>query len=256
MLLASTGGRFDVALPDADARRFLSDIKNNSSAFFDMLALVKTERSECSRLEDRDRIFDAVRSIEGGFCSVDRMVFRAMESWFVRRLEMQVVSSQEQGLAADAAEWQRVLGMLLCDRSEYKPALVLLEQSHATLDLEYGVDDPRTLSSLRALADCSDEMGCEVKAHHLHETCLERRRRVLGPEHRDTLQSVCDVAEGLQNIGQYSRAVEMLESCWAVNKRVNGEQHRDSMDALFKLADCYRAMGQSQRALPILEANA
>ena len=78
MLLARTGGRFDVALPDADARRFLSDIKNNSSAFFDMLALIKTERSECSRLEDRDRIFDAVRSIEGGFCSVDRMVFRAM----------------------------------------------------------------------------------------------------------------------------------------------------------------------------------
>ena len=148
MLLASTGGRFDVALPDADARRFLSDIKNNSSAFFDMLALVKTERSECSRLEDRDRIFDAVRSIEGGFCSVDRMVFRAMESWFVRRLEMQVVSSQEQGLAADAAEWQRVLGMLLCYRSEFEQALPKAEVHRNIYLRKFGPDHPDTISAV------------------------------------------------------------------------------------------------------------
>ena len=76
--LCSTGGRFDIALPDEQRAQFLSDIRAKSSAFYDMLALVKTERSECSRLEDRDRIFEAVRSIDGGFSTVDRMVFKAM----------------------------------------------------------------------------------------------------------------------------------------------------------------------------------
>jgi hypothetical protein len=102
---------------------------------------------------------------------------------------------------------------LLRDRSDYKAAIVLLEQIHATLTLELGPSDPRTLSALRALAICSDELGKAAKARIMHQTCLELRLQALGVEHRDTLQSMCDVADGLVNIAQYARAVEMLESC-------------------------------------------
>ena len=255
-LFCSTGGRFDIALPDSDAARFLSDIKDKSSAFFDMLALVKTERSEFSRVEDRDRIFEAVRSIDGGFCTVDRMVFKAMEAWFVRRLQAQVESEQEQGHDAAAAEWQRVLGALLCDKSDFKAAMAPLELSHATLTREFGPDDPRTLQSLRALAECIHENGDVTKAQSLHQTCFDLRLRVLGAEHRDTLESMSDVAQGLENLGQYARALEMFQTCWETHKRRNGEERRETMGALFQMAACYRSMGQFQRALPMLEANA
>ncbi len=70
----SSGSSFGVAFHPAERARFLEQITERSGAFYDMLGKVSTEKSECSREEDRQRIFAAVRGLDGGFSGLDRSV--------------------------------------------------------------------------------------------------------------------------------------------------------------------------------------
>ena len=49
-----------------------------------MLSRVNTAKSECSRESDRQRIFAAVRELDGGFTALDRGVLQTMTEWLER----------------------------------------------------------------------------------------------------------------------------------------------------------------------------
>ena len=61
----NSGSHFGVAFPPAERIRFLEQITQRPAAFYDMLGKVNTEKSECSRDTDRERIFKAVRGLDG-----------------------------------------------------------------------------------------------------------------------------------------------------------------------------------------------
>ena len=68
LLLADITGS-DSLVPRAGAperARFLQEITERPAAFYDMLGKVNTAKSECSRDSDRERIFAAVRELDGG----------------------------------------------------------------------------------------------------------------------------------------------------------------------------------------------
>ncbi len=60
----SSRSTFAVAFPPSERVRFLEQISERGDAFYDMLRKVNTAKSGCSRESDRDRIFDAVRTID------------------------------------------------------------------------------------------------------------------------------------------------------------------------------------------------
>ncbi len=72
-------------------------------AFYDMLSKVNTSKSECSRPEDKERIFAAVQELDGGFISVGRR----------EDFECKMMGA---------------LGTLFVDKGEYDLALPLLEE--------------------------------------------------------------------------------------------------------------------------------
>ncbi len=74
----SSGSSFSVASPPSECTRFLEEIPDRGEAFYDMLSKVNTAKSECSRDSDRQRIFAAVRGLEGGFTGLDRSVLHTM----------------------------------------------------------------------------------------------------------------------------------------------------------------------------------
>ncbi len=86
----SSGSRFDVALPPSERARFLEQIAEYGAAFYGMLAKVNTAKSECSRDSDRERIFAAVRGLEGGFTGLDRSVLHSMTEWLQRQLQQEM----------------------------------------------------------------------------------------------------------------------------------------------------------------------
>ena len=89
----SSGSHFGVALPPSERARFLVEIAERGDAFYDMLSKVNTAKSECSRESDRQRIFAAVRGLDGGFTALDRGVLHAMTEWLQRQLEEEVAQA-------------------------------------------------------------------------------------------------------------------------------------------------------------------
>jgi hypothetical protein len=66
-----------------------------------MLGKVSTEKSECSREEDRLRIFAAVRALHGGFSALDRSVLFTMTEWLQRQLEEEMADALASGQTDD-----------------------------------------------------------------------------------------------------------------------------------------------------------
>ncbi|WP_131803187.1 tetratricopeptide repeat protein, partial [Parafrankia colletiae] len=63
----------------------------------------------------------------------------------------------------------------------------------------------------------------------LDEDTFNRRRRVLGPEHPDTLASAHNLALTLRDVGKYELARELHEDTHARMQEVLGVDHPDTL---------------------------
>ena len=101
----------------------------------------------------------------------------------------------------------------------------------------FGPDDPRALTAQEALADFlnrgPERVTESLPLAHQH---LGSTGRVLGPEHRDTLDSMDTYAMSLSISGQLDRAISLWRECLAARRRVLGENHPDTIAAMGNLA--------------------
>jgi hypothetical protein len=54
---------------------------------------------------------------------------------------------------------------------------------------------------------------------------METRKRVLGDEHPDTLNSMANLAFTLKSRGHHDRAISLMEECWQLREQALGPQH-------------------------------
>ena len=148
----SSGSSFGVAFPPAERARFLEEITERSGAFYDMLGKVSTEKSECSREEDRRRIFAAVRGLDGGFSGLDRSVLSTMTEWLQRQLEEEVAGALASGNRDVDYKMMNALAELFRRKGEYDRALPLYEECLSKRKRVLGDEHPDTLKSLNNLA--------------------------------------------------------------------------------------------------------
>ena len=185
----SSGSRFGVAFPPAERARFLETITERSAAFYDMLGKVNTEKSECSRDEDRRRIFTAVRGLDGGFSGLDRSVMSTMTEWLERQLAEEMAGAVACGQEDVECRIMNALANLFHSKGEYDRALPLYEECLAKRKRVLGDDHPDTLMSLNNLAVLFDSKGEYDRALPLYEECLAKRKCVLGDDHPHTKSS-------------------------------------------------------------------
>ncbi|MFD6726017.1 tetratricopeptide repeat protein, partial [Streptomyces sp. NPDC060131] len=91
-----------------------------------------------------------------------------------------------------------------------------------------------------------DQAGGE--ARRMDEDTLERRRRILGEEHPDTLDSAHSLAVTLHALGQPTDAHRMHEDTLDRRRRTLGEDHPDTLDSAHSLAVALHALGQDADA--------
>jgi hypothetical protein len=108
----------------------------------------------------------------------------------------------------------------------------------------------RTINSLASVFYIKGEYD---RALPLFEECLAKRMRVLGENHRDTLDSLNNVAEVLKHKGECDRALPLLSQCLAMRKCALGEDHLDTLESLNNLAGLLCRTGALDHALPLLE---
>ncbi len=195
----SSGSRFSVAFPPCERARFIAEIVASGDAFFDMLGKVNTEKSECSRATDRQRIFSAVQSLAGGFSALDRGVLSTMTEWLSSIL----------GLACIHVE-----------QGQFDRARQLHEECLSKRRAVHGADLPIVLVSMVNLARVCLQTNDLSFALELYNDCYTRSRLVNGDDHPNTLSYLSSLASCYRALGQSDLASGMFEKCYAGECRV------------------------------------
>ena len=79
-------------------------------------------------------------------------------------------------------------------------------------------------------------------AHHRYEEVISTRKRLLGPEHPDTMQSICLLGEVLYRESKYPQAEVVLRESLQGREKVLGPTHPDTVMNIGHLAEVVRAL--------------
>ncbi|KAF2253361.1 HET-domain-containing protein [Trematosphaeria pertusa] len=123
--------------------------------------------------------------------------------------------------------------------------------AHASYALDSGVtgdDDEARTSLLWKLGLCLYEDGRWNEAEKAFSRVTETRKRLLGPEHPDTLASMSNQALTYKENGQWNKAEELNVQVMETRKRVLGLEHPDTLTSMGNLALTYWNKGWWDRA--------
>jgi tetratricopeptide (TPR) repeat protein/tRNA A-37 threonylcarbamoyl transferase component Bud32 len=113
-------------------------------------------------------------------------------------------------------------------------------------------DDPRTLAAQEALADFLNRgPGRYAEALPLALQTWQGRIRVLGPEHRDTLDSLDTYAVSLKHTGRHEEAISFNRQCLEARRRTLGASHEDTLNSMNNLANNLVKYGEFLEAIPL-----
>jgi tetratricopeptide (TPR) repeat protein len=78
---------------------------------------------------------------------------------------------------------------------------------------------------------------------------LDIRRRVLGPEHPDTLRSMHNLGDILYEEGRYAEAEKLLRETLNISRRVLGPEYPDTAASTYSLGSIALCRGKRDEAL-------
>ena len=108
---------------------------------------------------------------------------------------------------------------------------------HASADVETGLaKDPELQARMmETMGTVYFKLGLLAKAEALLERALETRRRLLGPEHPDTLEAASALARVLWQRGSYAESEKLIRQTLEVRRRVLGPEDPKTVDSLSNL---------------------
>ena len=240
-----TNSKFEVAMSKANTSAFLKDISRTPLESINrMLATIDVEKSECSKPEDKKRIFEIVLK-EVRVSQINSMIFERMRAW--------VIDSAEAARVADAHDLSMLdaVASLYQQMGKYEKAEPLyadcLEKRTATL----GDSHPLTLTSMNNLATILKVRRAYSTAEPLFVECLEKRRSVIGRWHPDTLLSMNNLANLYYNQGEHQKAEPLYLSCLENRRVILGEAHPSTLESLNNSAALYDTQGRYDMAEPL-----
>jgi tetratricopeptide (TPR) repeat protein/predicted Ser/Thr protein kinase len=108
---------------------------------------------------------------------------------------------------------------------------------------------PEVEAAIRnTIGSTDNDLGLYPEAAKQLEAALDLRRRVLGPEHPDTLLSMHQLAMVYVNEGKFPQAEALLSETVQIRRAVSGPEHIDTIRAMNNLAVVYDGEGKYAQA--------
>ena len=122
-----------------------------------------------------------------------------------------------------------------------------------------GPEHPNTLTAAQLLAQALDREGWNsndgryangryAEAEKLEREVMEAQRRVLGPEHPQTLSTILLLASTLQHESRYTEAEKLERDALEVQRRVLGPEHVDTLVTMSALSVVLEGEGRHDEA--------
>src|SRR6266851_2792298 len=120
----------------------------------------------------------------------------------------------------------------------------------ASSDIKTGMakDPDAQAGMMQVMGEVYLNLGLFSRAKDLEQQSLEIRRRVLGPEHPDTLNSMSDLADALNHDGHYAEAEKVDRETLDLRRRVLGPEHPDTINSMNNLEVCLIYLGRYPEA--------
>jgi serine/threonine protein kinase len=97
---------------------------------------------------------------------------------------------------------------------------------------------------LATIGNVYETLGLYPQAQRPLERSLELRRRVLGPQHPDTLRGMNDLARVLREKEQLTASEDLLRNTLATERRVLGPENPDTLSSMTELANVLHDEGR------------
>ena len=124
----------------------------------------------------------------------------------------------------------------------------LLDKTSADIDTGLTKDPELQAQMMHVMGYVYQNLGLYPRAQSLDQRALDIQRRVLGPEHGDTLSTMNNLANVLSAEGHYPEAEKLLRETLDTCRRVLGPEHRQTLQALYNLANVLESKGQYAEA--------
>src|SRR5216684_4049298 len=120
----------------------------------------------------------------------------------------------------------------------------------ASSDIKTGLakDPDAQAGMMQVMGEVYLNLGLFSRAKDLEQQSLDIRRRLLGPEHPDTLNSMSDLADALNHDGHYAEAVKLNRETLEIRRHVLGPENPDTLNSMDNLGDALWADGHYAEA--------
>src|SRR6267154_2396275 len=120
----------------------------------------------------------------------------------------------------------------------------------ASNDIKTGMtkDPDAQAGMMQVMGEVYLNLGLFSRAKDLEQLSLDIRRRLLGPEHPDTLNSMSDLADALNHDGHYAEAVKLNRETLEIRRHVLGPENADTLNSMNNLGDALWADGHYAEA--------
>jgi len=110
----------------------------------------------------------------------------------------------------------------------------------ASRDIETGLaNDPELQAEMMAImGDSYEGLGLYPQAESLLASSLKTRRRIFGPGHLLTADSLHNLSTAVYQLGRYAEADRLEQEAFDIRRRLLGPEHPDTLRSMNNLARC------------------
>ena len=134
----------------------------------------------------------------------------------------------------------------MCIRDRVRTAL---DRAAAGIQGKFDRQPTVEASIRRTIGKAYFDLGVYPEAQRQWERAVDLRRRVLGPDHPDTLTSMNDLADAYRVQSAYKQAEPLFIKVLETRRRVLGEENPATLSSMNELANLYLCLLYTSRCV-------
>jgi non-specific serine/threonine protein kinase/serine/threonine-protein kinase len=113
----------------------------------------------------------------------------------------------------------------------------ILDKASKEIDTGLSKEPELQAQMMQTMGDVYRSLGLYPQAQSLLTRAVDIRRRVLAPQHPDTLTSMNSLGQNLMRQGRYAEAEKLLRETLDIQRRVLGPEHPDTLRSMTNVAN-------------------
>jgi tetratricopeptide (TPR) repeat protein len=242
-----TNSKFEISITPSQHQSFITMITDDSGEFYKMLSNINVEKSECGKLEDKERIFSAVK-LSVGMTMLNTIVIKKLREWVMNAINESLKDENISEVIIRDRLYAKA--SLLNGIGKYHESLEILEKCIQDFS---NINEDRWYLTYSLLGIVYDSQGNFTKAIEYHEKSLEIKLKTFGEDHPNVANSYNNIGSLYDSQGNYTKAIEYYVKSLEIRLKTLGEDHPDVADSYNNIGNVYDSQGNYTKALEYYE---